>query len=339
MAPTFGIAPLRAWLCGLALGLAPLAAPAETPAETAPSAAETSPIVIRHAFGETVLAQKPRRIATVAFGNHEVPLALGVVPVGMAAANFGDDDGDGVLPWVAARLAALGAETPVLFDEGDGIDFEAVAATAPDVILAAQSGLSAADYQILSRIAPVIAYPDKPWTTSWREMVALNAAGMGMAAEGAALIARMEAEIAAAAAAHPALQGRSAMFVTHLDPSDLSTVSFYTDNDTRVQFLHDLGLISPAAVREASDSGLFAGRISAERIDLFDDVDLVVTYGGPELLGGLRADPLTARMPAVARGAVVLLANDPLGTGANPTPLSIGWVLQPYLARLAQALP
>ena len=95
------------------------------------------PIVIEHAFGTTVIPKKPVRVATVAWANHEVPLALGVVPVGFAAANFGDDDGDGLLPWVAEKLKELGGEKPVLFDEGDGIDFEAVAATKPDVILAA----------------------------------------------------------------------------------------------------------------------------------------------------------------------------------------------------------
>ncbi len=55
----------------------------------------------------------------------------------MAAANFGDDNDDGVLPWVEEKLDELKAETPVLFDETDGIDFEAVADTKPDVILAA----------------------------------------------------------------------------------------------------------------------------------------------------------------------------------------------------------
>ena len=93
------------------------------------------------------------------WANHEVPLALGVVPVGMAEANFGDDDGDGVLPWVEEKLDELGAETPVLFDETDGIDFEAVADTEPDVILAAYSGLTQEDYDTLSEIAPVVAYP------------------------------------------------------------------------------------------------------------------------------------------------------------------------------------
>ncbi|QRZ14680.1 ABC transporter substrate-binding protein [Paracoccus methylovorus] len=154
------------------------------------------PVSIQHAFGTTMIREKPQRVATVASGNHEVPLALGIVPVGMAAANYGDDDGDGVLPWVKEKLVELGADTPALFDEGDGIDFEAVAATAPDVILAAYSGLTQSDYDTLSQIAPVVAYPDSPWTTDWRQMIQMNSAGMGMAAKGDALIAKMEGQIA-----------------------------------------------------------------------------------------------------------------------------------------------
>lgn len=102
------------------------------------------PVSISHAFGTTTITEKPQRIATVNSGNHEVPLTLGIVPVGMAAANYGDADGDGMLPWVAETLTELGADAPILFDEGDGIDFEAVAATEPDVILAAYSGLTQA---------------------------------------------------------------------------------------------------------------------------------------------------------------------------------------------------
>ena len=61
-----------------------------------------------------------------------------------------------------------GSQFDALFDEGDGIDFEAVAASQPDVILAAYSGLSQADYTTLSQIAPVVAYPEGPWATDWR---------------------------------------------------------------------------------------------------------------------------------------------------------------------------
>jgi len=307
------------------------------PAIASAEEATRYPVVIKHAFGTTTIARKPQRVATVAWANHEVPLALGIVPVGFAAANFGDDDGDGLLPWVAKQLSEMGAAKPVLFDEGDGIDFEAVAATQPDVILAAYSGLSQSDYDTLSQIAPVVAYPVSPWATDWREMIRLNSAGLGMAPEGEALIKRIEGEIAQVAAGHPQLKGKSAMFVTHLDATNLSVVNFYTANDSRVKFFTDLGLTSPKSVAEATKPGQFAAGVSAEHVDAFDDVDIVVTYGSQPLLKAMRADPLLARMPAVAHDAIVMLGRDPLGTASNPTPLSISWVLKDYADLLAKA--
>lgn len=295
------------------------------------------PVTIEHAFGTTTIEQRPERVATVAWANHEVPLALGIVPVGFAAANFGNDDGDGLLPWVSARLEELGAESPTLFDEGDGIDFEAVAATEPDVILAAYSGLSRADYETLSLIAPVVAYPHSPWSTDWREMIRINSAGMGMSTQGDALIERLESQIAERLAGYPELEGKSAMFITHLDPTDLSIIRFYTDNDTRVKFFDDLGLLAPEIVAQATGEGQFSGEISAENADVFDDVNIIVTYGGEELLTPLEANPLTSRVPAIANGSVVMLSSGPVATAANPTPLSISWVLDEYLGMLALA--
>ncbi|MCO5733219.1 iron-siderophore ABC transporter substrate-binding protein [Rhizobium sp. SSA_523] len=295
------------------------------------------PISIEHAFGTTVIKEKPKRVATVAWANHEVPLALGIVPVGFAAANFGDDDADGLLPWVAQRLKELGASAPTLFDEGDGIDFEAVAASQPDVILAAYSGLSQNDYDMLSRIAPVVAYPKSPWATDWRTMIRYNSLGLGEAGKGEELIQKIEAEIRATAAKFPALQGKSAMFVTHLDASDLSIVNFYTANDSRVTFFKDLGLRMPDSVTAASTTGRFSGSISAERIDAFDDVDILVTYGDEQLINAMKANPLFSHMPAVQHGSVVMLGRNPVGTAANPTPLSISWVLEDYVSRLSAA--
>jgi iron complex transport system substrate-binding protein len=297
-----------------------------------------SPITIEHALGTTTIESKPERVATVAWANHEVPLALGVVPVGMAAANFGDDDGDGLLPWVSERLEELDADVPVLFDETDGIDFEAVADTEPDVILAGYSGLTQEDYDTLSEIAPVVAYPEAPWATSWRDMITTNAAGMGMAEEGEELVADLEAEIADTVGAHPQLAGKSAMFLTHVDTTDLSEVSYYTPFDTRAAFFEDLGLSTPASVQDAStEDDQFSGTISAEQIDTLDDVELIVTYGDQELVDALNADPLLSKMPAVRNGAIVLLPDTPLGTAANPTPLAISWVLEDYVGMLAEA--
>jgi iron complex transport system substrate-binding protein len=302
------------------------------------SSGDWEPITIEHALGTTTIESEPERVATVQWANHEVPLALGIVPVGMAAANFGDDDGDGLLPWVSERLEELDAEVPVLFDETDGIDFEAVADTNPDVILAGYSGLTQEDYDTLSEIAPVVAYPEAPWATPRREMIEINAAGMGMADEGEELVASIEQDIADAAAEHPQLEGTSTMFLTHVDTTDLSEVSFYTPFDTRSAFFEDLGLSTPGSVTEAStDPEQFSGTVSAEQVDVFNDVDIIVTYGDQALVDALNADPLLSQIPAVKSGAIVLLPDTPLGTAANPTPLAISWVLEDYVSMLAEA--
>jgi iron complex transport system substrate-binding protein len=327
----------------LALGLTACSSEDNAEPDAAPgdagSAGAFEPITIEHAFGTTTIEEKPERVATVAWANQEVPLALGVVPVGMAAANFADPDGDGMLPWATERLEELGGEQPVLFDEGDGIDFEAVANTEPDVILAAYSGLTQADYDTLSKIAPVVAYPENAWGTDWREMIELNSAGMGVPEEGAQLITDLEEQMAESVAAHPELEGRSVAFMTHVDATDLSEVSFYSTHDTRVEFFEDLGLSQPQSILDASaESEEFAITVSAEQADVFDDIDIIVTYGDEAMIEALQADPVLSQIPAVANDAIVALTGDnPLGTAANPTPLAISWVLDDYLDLLAEA--
>ncbi|MET4926891.1 iron-siderophore ABC transporter substrate-binding protein [Streptomyces sp. PSRA5] len=299
------------------------------------------PLTVEHALGKTTIPARPKRVATVNWANDEVPLALGVVPVGMAKANFGDDNDDGVLPWTAERLDELKADTPVLFDETDGIDFEAVADTEPDVILAAYSGLTRQDYDTLSEIAPVVAYPEAPWATPWREIIRTNSKAIGLADKGEKLITDLEGDISQTVAKYPQLKGKSAMFMTHVDPNDVSEIGFYTAHDTRTLFFEDLGLKIPGSIAKASEgTKKFALTKSAEQIDVFDDVDIITGYGDEsgELLTSLGKDPLLSKIPAIGRGSAYLLPGDaPLATAANPTPLSISWVLDDYVAALAEA--
>lgn len=308
----------------------------------APAAsADGFPVTIEHAFGETTISAKPERVATVSWSNQEVPLALGIVPVGMARVDWGDDDGDGVLPWVEDKLQELGAETPVLFDEVDGIDFEAVAATEPDVILAAYSGLTQEDYDTLSKIAPVVAYPEVAWGTSYQDMIRLNSQALGLADEGDALIEQLQGEVDAALADYPQLSEASVLF-SYIDPSDFSQIGFYTTLDTRPGFLKDLGVPVPAVVTEESEgSDLFYTQVSAEQADRFADVDVFVTYGDASgsIIPQLQADPLLSQIPAIAEGRIAILEEStPLAASANPSPLSIGWGIDDYFALLAGAL-
>lgn len=309
-------------------------------AETGEPTAAAFPVTIQHVFGETTIESKPERIATVAWANHEVPLALGVVPVGMAKVTWGDDDGDGVLPWVEDKLTELGAETPVLFDETDGIDFEAVADTQPDVILASYSGLTQEDYDTLSKIAPTIAYPSVAWGTTYQEMIRMNSEAIGLAAEGEQLIADLDQQVADAFAKYPSLAGTSVVF-SYLDPTDLSQIGFYTTNDTRPGFMASVGMTMPDVVTEASEgSDAFYTSISAEEADRFADTDVFVMYGDAEgqLLQLVQADPLLSTIPAIKNGAVATLVdNTPLAASANPSPLSIPWGIDDYFALLAAA--
>jgi iron complex transport system substrate-binding protein len=318
-----------------------LVASAGAPATTEPADPSAFPVTIEHAYGSTTIESAPERVATVAWANHEVPLALGIVPVGMSKATWGDDDGDGVLPWVEDQLEQLGAETPVLFDDTDGFDFEAIADTDPDVILAAYSGLTQEDYDTLSSIAPTIAYPDVAWGTSVEEMIQMSSTALGLAAEGDALIEELHDEVAAALAAHPELEGKRILFA-FVDPTDLSQIGFYTSHDTRPGFLESLGLPVPAIVEaESANTTDFYVTVSSELVDRFADVDLIVTYGPADgsMIDLVQSDPLLSEIPAVAAGSIAILEDStPLAASANPSPLSIGWGIDDYFALLASGL-
>ncbi len=324
----------------LAVGLTACATPnaGSDSGSANPASDDAFPVTVEHAFGETTITEKPERVASVAWANHEVPLALGIVPVGMSKATWGDDDGDGVLPWVEDKLDELDAETPVLFDETDGIDYEAVADTRPDVILASYSGLTEEEYEKLSKIAPVVAYPEIQWATSVDDMITMNSEALGLADEGKALIEELRAETDAALEAHSALKDKKLLFAS-VDPSDLSQILYYTAIDTRPGFLHDIGLPLPQIVEDNSSSEQFYLAVSSEEAELFADVDLFVSYGDESTVPLLQADPLLSKIPAIAEGRIAVLGDaTPLAASANPSPLSISWGIDDYFAALEAPL-
>lgn len=325
----------------LAVGLSSCASsdPESTAAAEGNAAADgTFPVTVEHIYGETTITDKPERVATVAWANHEVPLALGIVPVGMSKAAWGDDDDNGVLPWVEAKLDELGAETPVLFDETDGIDYEAVADTEPDVILAAYSGLTQEEYDTLSKIAPVVAYPEVAWGTSVDDMIEMNAKALGLEEEADALIDELDADAEKALEANSVLKDKKVLF-SYIDPTDLSQIGYYTAIDTRPGYLNDLGLPLPAIVEENEDSEEFYLTVSSEEAQKFDDVDLFITYGDESIIPLLQADPLLSKIPAIAEGRIAILPDaTPIAASANPSPLSIPWGLGDYFALLAAPL-
>ncbi len=296
------------------------------------------PITIPHAYGETIIEKAPERIATISWGNQDVPLALGVVPVGVSKANYGVGPDENLLPWTASGFAALGVDTPVVFDDTDGLDYEAINDAKPDVILAAYSGITQEEYDRLSEIAPVVAYPTVAWQTGWRDQIILDAAGIGMKAEGEELVMSLEQLIEDKAAAYPEIKGKKAAFFW-FSPTDLGNAYIYMPADPRAAYLTDLGMSFPDSVMQLSaDNQSFAVQISAENFDKLTDLDIIISYGDETLLSALQADPLAGTIPAVKNGAVVVIQDGShLSASCTPSALSIPATIDEYLALIAQA--
>ncbi len=307
-----------------------------TDAATADSASDAFPVTLTSTFGDTTIESEPTSVASVNWGNHDVAIALGIVPVGFAKATYGDDDTDGVLPWTFEGLEALdatGDALPVLFDETDGIAFEQVANTEPDVVLAAYSGLTKDDWTTLSQIAPTVSYPEFAWGTNWKDMALVNGKALGREAEAQELVDDVLAQVDEALAARPDVEGKTVAY-TWIDPSDPSTIGVYTPLDARVQLLEDLGMTTaPSVVELAGDSDQFFVNLAAEQADALADVDVLVTYGDDTTLATMQADPLLSKIPAVARGSVAVIPDGtPLASATSgPTVLSVPWALDAYL--------
>ncbi|MFV0528199.1 MAG: iron-siderophore ABC transporter substrate-binding protein [Lachnospiraceae bacterium] len=309
-----------------------------TEEDTTGESSVTYPITITHALGETVIESEPQRVATIGWGNQDVPLALGIVPVGVSEANFGPVNEQGLLPWTAEAFAELGEENPVVFNDTDGLDYEAISDVDPDVILAAYSGITEEEYELLSQIAPVVAYPEYPWQTYWREQVLLNATALGKEEEANQMIADTEELISSKLEEYPDLEDKTAAFF-YFTASDLGTFYVYLPTDPRASYLPDLGLAFPEEVLAlADDPSAFSLTMSSENIESLENIDIIITYGDDAVLEVLQNDALVGKIPAIANGAVVMLdESEELSAATTPSILSIPATLDEYLSRLNEA--
>lgn len=317
----------------LALAGCSSAAPEE--AATDAAAGEGFPITIEHAFGETEIPAAPERVATWGWGSTEAALALGVVPVAIGQQVYGANE-DGVLPWVAEELDALGAETPIILtDDGEAPPYEELVEAAPDVILAPYSGVTEEQYELLSEIAPTVAYPDEPWTTPWRETITIVGTALGMPDEAQGVLDDLDAELAAQAEAHPELEGQTVAAVWDV----AGTFYVYTPEDSRVEFLSALGLEDAPAVAElANGDSPFYYTLSYEQLDQLAS-DLVISYHDTqEEADAFLGSATMQAIPAVARGQVAqVVGTELIAAVSPPTALSLTYGLDELVASLSAA--
>ena len=299
------------------------------------------PVTIKHAFGETTVKQEPKRVATLGWTDQDHVLALGVVPVGATKITWGGNAA-GSTDWFDEELKDVQedvkAETPVRYDDTDGVPVDEVAKTKPDLILAVNSGLTEDDYKKLTEIAPVVAYPEAPWVTDWQTSLETIGKALGRSTEAADVKQDMDEDIAEARKENPELEGKT-MIYGYLATTDLSQVGVYASQDPRVAVLREFGLKDAPAVAEVVKPGEFYGQISAERAaDLQSDVFLTWTEN-PGDADTLKANKLISQIPAIKAGHFWTEADKQIvAASTNPTPLSIDTITDKVLPTIVKAV-
>ncbi|KXK54500.1 MAG: iron-siderophore ABC transporter substrate-binding protein [Anaerolineae bacterium] len=305
----------------LLLGLIPAAAQ-----ETSDG---TFPVTVEHKFGSTTITQAPERVLSLGYTDQDPLFALGITPV--AVRYWYSDTPYAIFPWA---VEAAGDATPdVLTMDFGALNYEAILALSPDLIIAVSAGITQDEYDLLSQIAPTIAqsgdYID--FGMPWQEATQLIGDAVGKSAEAAALVADVEAQFADARARIAGLAGKTVASVYYYN----GTFGFYTAQDVRGRFFTDLGLVMPEELLAAAGDQFFAN-LSAERIDLIDqDVVAVVNMqfveGGRE---GLESQPLFSQLEAVKDGRVLYFepaVEDALGFSSV---LSLPYALENVLPQL-----
>jgi iron complex transport system substrate-binding protein len=289
------------------------------------------PATVTHKFGSTTVTEAPRRVVCVGLVEQDALLALGIVPVATTKW-FGEAPG-GIFSWAADELGD--AAPPTVLDATNGIPVEKVAALAPDLILGLYSGMTEAEYGLLSKIAPTVAQPDGyvDYGTPWDESTLLIGAAVGRAEAARSVVDAVNARIEQEAADHPEFAGRSAVVVTSWEG-----LFVYGPEDPRGRMLAQLGFTFPEALLD-EDSKEFGWSLSAENTGDLDGLDTVVWLdlaAADEGITGLWEKTSTRR-----EGRYLDLSDadgDYYVAHSMVTPLSIPYVLDRYVPQLAAAV-
>lgn len=279
----------------LALAAAPRVASAQATPVASPAAdASAFPVTIAHAFGETTISSLPERIVlTDENAALDSLLALGVRPAGMMI-------GGGYIGELAPWAVAAGADTiPVIPGTPDGeIDFEAIAAAQPDLILT--SWATQDTYDTLSTIAPTIVYKASDSET-WQDIQRTAGQATGRRAQAEAVIAETEAVIAAQ---QPRLEPyRDLTVAVAYFWFDQFLVNGQDAPIGRILAAYGLDVVSPGS----ADAGSI-DMLSLEQVNVVDGAKVLIAADFlPDQTAAQEANALFRALPAMQRGGYILL--------------------------------
>ncbi|MFJ9026989.1 iron-siderophore ABC transporter substrate-binding protein [Streptomyces sp. NPDC102274] len=295
------------------------------------------PVTIKSALGDAEISEQPERVVTLGQGSAETAIALGHTPVGIESYEWGSDR-TGYLPWIHEAVTKAGDTLPTQFAGGEDIDFEAITELEPDVILAPWSGITQEQFDILSDIAPTVAYPDLAWSTNWDEQIDIIAKALGQPAEAKTLTSEIEKRLADAAATRPRYKGVSFSYIYTSGPG---TLGVFQSEEQRVEMVSSLGLtVDPVVNTFKETEGTDSALIGLENAEKLADSDVIFTfYTDAKTRKEVEAQKLYAAIPAVERDAVVAGDDNSFVTASSIiNPLTVPWVIDRYLPLIDKAV-
>lgn len=258
------------------------------------------PVTIEHKFGATEITGEPERVVSVGYQEHDTIFALGVAPVAVRYW-YGDED-DVIFPW--AEEAAGDADPEIL--NMPELNFEAIAALEPDLILGVYSGMTDDDYEILSAIAPTVAQSDDyvDYGVPWQEAAMTIGSALGRSERAEELVAEVEDQFDAVRDEHPEWEGLSLALAIY-GADDLGV---FASQDLRSRFFTALGFEVPTEFDELAGEEFYASFSfeEAERLDrdilIWDQVNF--TEGGRATV---EAAPLIQGLDVTIEGRTVFI--------------------------------
>ncbi len=244
-------------------------------------------IQLAHRYGTLMLDKKPQRIISVGYTDQDDILSFGIKP--LAIRDWYGNQAYGVWPWVKGNL---GESKPLLLSARI-LDYEAIAALKPDLIIGITSAMDEKEYKKLNAIAPTLSQPlgYGDYTIPWHVRHINIGKVLGFSEQAEKNVLLLQGKIEAIKIAHPEFKNKttSVAFYYNKQPGA------YSSKDLRSQFLVNLGFVIPPEIDELAGDTFYAS-FSEERLDILD-VDVVVWLGSEEKINSSSNSMFRTRMP------------------------------------------
>jgi iron complex transport system substrate-binding protein len=240
--------------------------------------ADDGSVTVDHAFGETKVPAPPTRVVSAGLTGQDCLLAVGVIPIGVTEW-FGGQPFS-VWPW---GVTALGAAQPAVLNLDGGINFEAITALNPDLIIATNAGLDQDTYTRLANVAPTIAQAGQDaFFEPWKEQASAIGQAVFKHDEMQRLITGIDDRFTALGTANPGFKGKRALLLQgSLDDGDLVT----TPPGWRTEFLTQLGFEVPEVDQVVPRD---------QMADVLGRADVLIWAADDPDIAVLTADPIVA---------------------------------------------